>query len=237
MKKIFKKVSRTGKTIKYRLHNKKLKSLLVWGLNNGFIFPYDETLIKKLRNIYYGGIPASIILLSDAMSNGYCYDRALLLAQAFLDEEDDIRLIYADVNSLKLDPENNDNNDELDSEHCFLERITKNGEHIIYDTSAGFIYDKDIYWLIEKPKVRRIVDKQSISEFIKQSNEIHPEDIESDKYCSALILPFIEQTYGRPTEMYSAYGIELLQREIEHFKKRLVIMKCVRKYVQYLRTE
>ena len=29
----------------------------------------------------------------------------------------------------------------------------------------------------------------------------------------------IEMTYGRPTEMYSQLGIELLQREIEHYKK------------------
>lgn len=29
----------------------------------------------------------------------------------------------------------------------------------------------------------------------------------------------IEMSYGRPTEMYSHLGIELLQREIDHFKK------------------
>ena len=29
----------------------------------------------------------------------------------------------------------------------------------------------------------------------------------------------IERSYGRPTEMYSRLGIELLQREITHFKK------------------
>ena len=28
-------------------------------------------------------------------------------------------------------------------------------------------------------------------------------------------------TYGSPTEMYSQSGIELLQREIEHFKKEI----------------
>ncbi len=43
--------------------------------------------------------------------------------------------------------------------------------------------------------------------------------IERDKYASPLILPMIEMTYGRPTEMYSHLSIELLQREIEHLKK------------------
>ena len=34
-----------------------------------------------------------------------------------------------------------------------------------------------------------------------------------------LIYPFIEMTYGRPTEMYTMSGIELLQREIAHYKQ------------------
>ena len=46
-----------------------------------------------------------MILLSDAMTNEYCYYRAFLLAQAFLDETDDINLIYATVDSLRLNPE------------------------------------------------------------------------------------------------------------------------------------
>ena len=31
----------------------------------------------------------------------------------------------------------------------------------------------------------------------------------------------IEKTFGRPNEMYSLLGIELLQREIEHYKKTI----------------
>ena len=56
-------------------------------------------------------------------------------------------------------------------------------------------------------------------EFVKSDEYYHPEDIERYKYASPLILPMLEMTYGRPTEMYSHLGIELLQREIEHFKK------------------
>ena len=54
-------------TMKWNLHNYKLKQLLIWGLKNGYITPYDDTLIEKLRNIYDGGIPASILLLSNGM--------------------------------------------------------------------------------------------------------------------------------------------------------------------------
>ena len=203
------------KEMKWNLHNYKSKQLLIWGLKNGYITTYDDELIKKLRNIYDGGIPASILLLSDGMSNGHCYDRALLMSRAFLDSDDDVQLVYATIDSLRLNPEFKDD-DPLSFEHCIVERITKDGKHLIYDTSTGFIYDKKLYWLIEHPKVRKINKKSSIIEFIESEES---EDIERDKYAAPLILPMIEMTYGRNTEMYATAGIELLQREIEYFKK------------------
>ncbi len=205
--------------IKWNLHNYKSKQLLLWGLKNGYIAPYDDKFIKKLRNIYIGGIPASILLLSDGMSNGFCYDRALLMSRAFLDDEDDVQLVYASIDSLKLNPKFVDKDDPLYADHCFVERITKDGKHLIYDTSSGLVYDKKLYWLMEHPRIREINKKSSLIEFVKSDEYYHPEDIERDKYASPLILPMIEMTYGRPTEMYSQLDINLLQREIEHFKK------------------
>lgn len=202
--------------MKWKLQNYKYKALLIWGLKNGHIVPYSDELIEKLRTIYYGGIPASIILLSNGMSNGHCYDRALLLSQAFLDGEDDVNLIYGTVDSIKLNPAYKDDNRRGD--HCFVERITKSGQHIIYDTSSGFVFDKKLYWLIEHPKVRKINGKDAIKDFVKSQDYYHSEDAMRDRYVAPLVLPFIESTYGRPIEMYSQLGIELLQREIEHYK-------------------
>jgi len=206
--------------MKWDLHCKKEKMLLIYGLKNGLITLYDDELIEKLRNIYYGGIPASIILLSNGMTNGYCYDRALLMSRAFLDEEDDVRLLYADVDSLKLNPEFICD-DPLYADHCIVERTTKDGRHLIYDTTSGFIYDKKLYWLIEHPKVRKINSKESIIRFLDEDEDFYPQNIEQDKYVSPFILSMIEKTYSRPTEMYSQLGIELLQREIEHYKKTI----------------
>ncbi len=128
--------------MKWKLHNYKSNQLLIWGLKNGYIELYDDMLIEKLRNIYYCGIPASIILLSDGMSNGNCYDRSLLMSRAFLGEDDDVQLVYATVDSLKLNPQFVNCDDSLFADHCIVERITNNGQHIIYDTSSGFAYDK-----------------------------------------------------------------------------------------------
>lgn len=205
--------------MKWNLHKYKSRQLLIWGLKNGYIAPYDDVLIEKLRNIYDGGIPASILLLSNGMSNGHCYDRALLMSRAFIDEDGDVQLVYASIDSLKLNPQYANRGDSpLFADHCIVERVTREGQHLIYDTSSGFVYDKKLYWLMEHPKVRKINSKDSIIKFVKSEEYYHPEDIERDKYASPLILPMIEMTYERPTEMYSMLGIELLQREIEHFK-------------------
>ena len=206
--------------LKWYLHQKKYKMLLIYGLENGLIYPYDDKLIEKLRNIYYCGIPASIILLSNGITNGHCYDRALLISQAFLEEDDDINLLYGDVDSLKLNPKLISNSP-LYADHCFVERITKDGRYLIYDTSSGFIFDKKMYWIMENPKLRHINSKESIRKFMEAEEFRYPENVENNKYASPLILPFIEKTYGRPTEMYSVLGIELLQREIEHYKKTI----------------
>lgn len=204
--------------IRWDLHNYKLNRLLMWGLSNGYITLYGDILIKRLRNIYYEGVPASIILLSKSLCNGNCYDRAKLMSRAFLEEEGDVSLVYASVNSLKLDPQLINCNNPKYAEHCVVERVTKNGHHLIYDTSSTLVYDKRLYWLMEHPKVRKIEDKNAIIESIQAEEHDHPEDVERDKYNSSLIFPIIEMTYDKPTEIY-ARGNGLLQREVEHFKK------------------
>lgn len=198
--------------IKWQLYRKKKKLLLKWGLINGLIAPYDDELIQNLRNIYYGSIPASIILLTNSLCNGFCYDRALLLSRVFLDTDDDINLIYADVDSIKLNPlyKNEKNYD-----HCIVERITKDNIHLIYDTSTGFVYNKEIYWLLERPKVRKINNKQSIKDFVKLENY---NDINDDKYGAILILPMIEKICNRHDELYSTEEYNLLEKEIKYYK-------------------
>ena len=188
---------------------------MLWGLQNGHVAPYDDELIMSLREIYYGGIPASIVLLSNSMSNGHCYDRAVLLARAFLETTDDVKLIYASVDSLRLNPEYSG---KKSADHCIVERITEDGRELIYDTSCGFVFDKKFYWKLERPKVRLVNDKDSIKKFVFYDDDCC---IERDKYAALLILPMIEMEFGSPTEMYSRDGIELLQREIEHYKKTI----------------
>lgn len=180
---------------------------------NGLITPYDDELIQNLRNIYYGSIPASIILLSNSLCNGFCYDRALLLSRVFLDSDDDVNLIYADVDSIKLNPLYKN---EKNYEHCIVERITKDNLHLIYDISTGLVYDKYIYWLLERPKVGKINNKQSIKDFVELENY---SDINDDKYGAIHILPMIDKICGRHDELYSTEEYNLLEKEKKHYKE------------------
>lgn len=195
------------------------KKLLLWGLQHGYISIYSNELINKLRTIYDGGLPASILLLSKGMSNGHCYDRARLMARAFLNEDNDIKLIYASIDNLRLNPDYSSSTNPMETDHCFIEITSKENEPYIIDTSTGFIYHKKMYWLMEHPIVRRIDNKEEIIKSVELDKDNNLENIERDKYAAPLILPMIEMSYERPYEMYSWTGIELLQREIEHFKK------------------
>ena len=58
--------------------------LLIYGLQHGLIIPYDDKLIGKLRNVYYGKIPYLDELIDQ--NDAYIYDRdkQLSLARRFL---------------------------------------------------------------------------------------------------------------------------------------------------------
>ena len=208
-------------SLNWKLYNLKKRMMLVWGLKHNYVRLYDEELIEKLRNIYFGGVPASIILLSDSLCNGYCYDRALLLSKAFLDDEDDVNLLYMSVDSLKLNPllKNMRKDDPLYSDHCVVERTTSNGKKLIYDTSSGFIYDKNYYFFMQNPKIRAINTKDKIKEYVELEKNYHPDNMENDKYLLPMILPMIENVYQNNNEIYSI--VELLQREVDIFKKKI----------------
>ena len=128
--------------LRWRIYDRLRRQLTVWGLRHGYAWPYGEALLGKLRTIYYGGVPASILLLCNGMSNGHCYDRAALMARAFLDEDGDVRLIYASVASLRWNPLYADyiRDDASMSEHCFVEITETDGRKLILDTSSSFIF-------------------------------------------------------------------------------------------------
>lgn len=134
--------------LKWNLYKKKYDILFDYGVRHGLIRPYDAQLIENLRHIYYGGLPASILLLHGNLSNGHCYDRGTLITLGFGD--DDFHVVDADIDSLKLNPKCIDeyrynNLSEHYANHCFAERTTADGITWVYDTSLGLVFEKGLY--------------------------------------------------------------------------------------------
>lgn len=202
--------------MKWNLYQEKQRLLTNWGIITGHIRMYDKALIERLRNIYDGGIPLSILLLVDKMCNGFCYERALLLTLGLADEN--FRVIDATIDGIALNPdyidESSQEKSESFGEHRFVEVKSKDGKTYIYDTSAHLIYEKWLYQLIEKPRINKIITKEELIPFHKYHFESQGNN---DKYALPLILPMIE-SYAQTTTHFNR---KTLVEEIELFKQTI----------------
>ena len=204
---------------RWKEHLEKHRRLIYEGMKKGVVGGYTNKIIEDLRHIYCGGIPASILLLHGKLSNGFCFDRGSLITMAF--EDDEYRVVHAEVNSLKLNPYYIDQyragkTDETYSIHCFAERTAKDGTVWVYDASVGLVFEKSVYYEIEKPKIITTLNKQQVKErlyydFIQYSN------LEEDKYVLPFIIPNIENYLVPIQEFY----LEDLKNEVEILKKEL----------------
>ena len=116
--------------LKYKLYKCKQELLLQYGTKKGLVRTYDDELITNLRHVYYGGIPASILLLHRKLSDGHCFDRGKLITLGF--GNDEFQTVLADINNLKLNPKYIDEyrNGALSEGygvHYFAERKEKDG--------------------------------------------------------------------------------------------------------------
>ena len=200
---------------KWKLYKKKRSVLCDFGILFGLIKPYDEQLIEKLRDVYYGGIPASVCLLSERGVSHHCYDRALLLAHAFKDEK--FRMVDADVDGIVLNPKNIDYYENVlhYGNHCFIEKEDEKGMVWVYDTTNMLIYEKNLYYAIQRPKITMINEKEAVlnyCEFVDVENA----NLENDKYAATLLLPLIE----KQIEGQKIYKEELV-REIQLYKEKI----------------
>ena len=204
---------------KWKLHKEKYDELFNYGVKHGLISTYDKKLIENLRRIYCGGIPASILLLHGKLSNGYCYDRGKLVTLGF--ENDDFQVVDADIDSLRLNPKYIDeyrtgNGSEHFANHCFAERTLKDGKTLVYDTSVGLVFEKNLYYKLENSKITNVKNKETTLKFLYYDFQ-KDSDIERDRYALPLILPNIEKCLV-PTQ---PFYLEQLKQEIEILKQKV----------------
>jgi len=190
---------------------KKMEMMLYYGLTHKQAFMYPDELFERLRPFNVGGFPASILLFENELCNGHCYDRAMLMQLPFKDA----RVVHADIEHLRITC------GEKYAEHAFVETEEfGGGKTWVIDTSMGLIYDKDLYYRIEKPKVNRV--------FTKEECMKHPEivenlagDFEKDKWALTLTLPLIENAIKNSNHIGTILYREKVLKELEVFKEAI----------------
>lgn len=201
---------------------RKHELLMRLGFKFRMIGGYSEAFLEKLRDVYYGGIPASIILLNPSSCRGKCYDRAVLAAAGLRDI--DYKVIHADIDSIRYNKatlrevdyweQQGETISEHYSNHCYLE-FEQNGLTWVLDTTDGLIYEKHLYDWINHPKVTCIRTKEETLAF-PDYIDIMEADINRDKYIVPSLLPIIESGIEKDS-MYK----EQARKEIELFKKKI----------------
>jgi len=183
--------------------DKKWNKMLLKGAFKGMVFPYDDELLKRLGHVYYGGIPASILLLVPSMCSGYCYDRSVLITLGM----DDFRIVNGAINSLLVKYADEVAKDGVSvANHSWVE---SNGW--VYDTTLGLKIKKELYYAMEDPIIRKINTKEDALDFFEYQSILNA-DIENDKYALPLTMPIIEDLPPHP--LYA----DFFKQEIARFK-------------------
>lgn len=210
---------------KWNSYRKNLCETFDYGRENGLIYPIedDEEFMERLRQVTWGGMRLSVLLLCEKMTNGFCYDRSILFAFGFGD--DDFRRVYASIDGIKLRPDYLEQYQSLSEEekknlhygeHCYMERVKSDGSTWVYDPSQGFVYRKDIYEKIEHPVVQKTVSRESILSSYEYQ-DILREDIDLSKYALYALVPVYEALLA----VGQSFHMEALRRELEMYKSEI----------------
>lgn len=206
-------------------HCKKYNGLLLEGAKNNLVKIYDDEFLSALREHYYGGISLSLLVLFRDTVNGFCYDRAPLLTFGF--DDDDYNIVYADVDTIKLNPTNIElvkagilNEDEY-ADHCYVERYDGSNTWV-YDPSMGLIYEKSLFEKLENPKERLRRTKKETKEFLKYY--VYDDLSDGDVILSSHTLSLLE-AYSLPVQVFYEDDldkeIKIMKKKYEERKKRI----------------
>lgn len=210
---------------------KRYNRLLNVGINLGLVRGYSEELTERFRNVYYGGIPASIILLNPRGCLRKCYDRSVLACVGL--EDLDYQVVHANIDSIRYNKADvalvnyylarGQKISENYANHCFVEY--KSGDTTwVLDTTDGLIYEKRFYYFLNHPEITCIRTKEETMAF-PDYIDIAKADIEKDKWAALTILPVIEAQI----EESSLYK-EMARREIKMFKEKIKFDEISKQY-------
>lgn len=208
--------------LRRKLYMRYSMALFRWGLKHGKICMYGEGLVERLREVYWGGLPGSILLLSRQMCEGFCYDRTQLMARAFLELPGEIRIITASVESLRVlqSPWKRLPGDDL---HCVLEWREPDAGVWIIDTGIGVLIQRWLFWLMFFPRKAQVLEREKFEKLdaLIREEDFAPEDVDLYKYWAPMFLPIVEECFAKPLELYGDPENGRLKQEVELFKEKI----------------
>lgn len=176
--------------------------------------PFPEELFYKLKDLNLNGMPMGFTLMASELCNGKCYERSTELSFAF----DDCTQYYADIHSLKknsITKSAEAKQNLFSDEHAFLEN---NG--MVYDTSNGLVFDKDLYWRIEKPNVHLTYTKSQCTERLRLLG-IFSQQPEDYKLLLLLAVQCYKKILKDPQYLSTKVNQKFLQSEFTKFLKEV----------------
>ena len=182
---------------------------------------YNSKLIEALREIYYEGVPASVLLLSRKTSQMHGIDMTLLLALGLLETGVDfhqMRVIRAGTRSWRA--RWNRVRRDIVGKPYYVDMPYETA----FDVGLGLEFHHNYYLKLEAPSKIEVLDKGLLASALRElrDNSLFKQDKVADYRNAAMkILPQIEGD-EEVCEWYSYNGI--LQNEIESYKMRVGMM-------------
>lgn len=194
---------------------------------DGRCWRYGSKLIEALREVYWGGMPGSVLLLSRQTSGRYGIDMPLLMVRGLLMmgvHFRSISLVRASTTSTRILrrywPEVAE---QVGRWNYLVERQMPNGEVLVYDTSLGLAFNSRVYRWLERPRHKTVIRGEKLVHFIldlqPQKGDCDPAQAVNYREMAEGVLAEIAAGYKELDEWYTSLG--LLQREVQLYRERV----------------
>jgi len=173
----------------------------------GLILEFDQTTITNLRKLYFSCLSGLLYVYGNDTTFSTLGNKLLLLSHAL--EKEDFELVHGETNSTREIMFFEYNQEHLDY-NSWIE-VKKSNKTWVYDPFSLLMFNKDVYYELENPKVGRRISKQSVI--------THPSREEDDFFqlSDTWLLPECLPNLEKKAET-SPYK-ELLKTEITRLKR------------------
>lgn len=143
------------------------KELFEHNFQRGHIEEFPSSIMTRLRRSYFGYTTGLLYLYGEDTTFATIGNKVQLLCNALVN--DDYKIVHGDTDSTRQINFNSYHQEHLDY-NSWIE-VKRGNKTFVYDLFSLLKYDKDLYYQLEHPEIRRIIPKSLI-----ESHPSHEED-------------------------------------------------------------